>query len=117
MTSIVGAQSVSNTAPEVAIRYVGALREKPVFRLEYTTQSRNSVEVSISDEAGRLLYSDKFLQPSYTKNFQVDADAHENFTLILTLIETNVDTKERKRQSYSINGKVDVMPDFGVTKL
>jgi hypothetical protein len=117
MTSIVRAQALSNSAPDVEIKYVGSLKEKPVFRVAYNTPTRNFIELSITDEEGRLLFSDKFFQPSYTKNFQVDADAYEHFKLILTLVETNIDTKEKKRQVYSINGKVDAMAGFGVEKL
>ena len=117
MTSIVGAQALSNPPGDVEIKYVGSLKEKPVFRVGYNTQNRNFTELSITDEEGRLLFSDRFYQQPYLKNFQVDADAYENFKLILTVIDTNIDTKEKKKQVYSINGRVDAMPGFGVTKL
>jgi len=117
MTSIVGAQAISNASPEVEIKYVGSIKEKPVFRVAYNTQTRNFIELWITDEGGQLLFSDKFYQQPYIKNFQVDADAYENFKLILTIVDTNMDTREKKRQSYSVNGKVDAIPGLEVTKL
>jgi len=117
MTSIVTAQTF-NSVSDPEIRYVGSLKEKPVFRVEYNTQNRNVIELSITDEEGRLLYSDKLNQQFYLKNFQVDADQYENFKLFLTITDTNIDSKEKKRRVYLINGKVDTSsPDFGVTKL
>src|SRR6185369_6403864 len=107
---VVRAQAFSNPQPYVEIKYVGLLREKPVFRVEYNTQNRNVIELSITDEDGRLLFSDKLNQQAYLKNFQVDADEHENFKLILTIVDVNLDTRERKRQSYLITGKVDLSP-------
>ena len=117
MTPVVRAQAVTNPSPDVEIKWVGSLREKPVFRVEYNTQNRNVIEISITDEEGRLLFSDKSTQQPYQKNFLVDADQYEHFKLILTIIDSNIDSKEKRRRSYLINGKVDLVPDFEVTKL
>src|SRR5258705_11945880 len=78
---VVRAQAFSNPQPDVEIKWVGSLREKPVFRVEYNAQNRIVTEVSITDEEGRLLFSDRSNQQAYLKNFQVDADKHENFKL------------------------------------
>jgi hypothetical protein len=110
MIPVVSAQAQLNS-PEVEIKYAGSLKGKPVFQVEYNNESKNPIGLSITDEDGRLFFSEKLNQQFYSKRFQVDAD--ENYKLILTVI----DTKQRKRQVYLINGKVDATADFGVTKL
>jgi hypothetical protein len=113
MSSMVKAQNFSITSTDVKIKYAGSLRGKPVFQVEFDNQDRSLVNLSITDEEGRLLFFEKLTQPIFLRNFQVDADESEDFKLILTLS----DAKDRPRQVYSINGKIALVPDLVVTKL
>lgn len=110
---IAQAQESVNPAGEVEIKYAGTLNGQTLFRVEFDNEGRKFSELSITDEEGTILFTQRLKQQKFSQKFLVDAVNNGDFKLIVTLS----DKKGKKNQVYRVNGDVRPVYDFEVTKL
>lgn len=96
----------------VAIKYIGAVGNQPIFLVEFDNQTEEEILVSLRDADGNMLYTERFQGKRFSKRFQLNR--HED-DLQVTLSLTN--RKDRFTQQYQINRNTRVVEDVTVTKL
>jgi len=111
LMSSASAQS-STSSPNAVIRYVGSLDSKPVFKVELDNKDKNVYFLTIKDDEGSILYSEKIKGKQFIKSFKFDAD-RDAVKLTFTL---SCD-KETQSQEFKVNTSTRVYNDVAVTTL
>jgi hypothetical protein len=105
------AQSSDNT-PKADIKYIGSLDSKPVFKVDLDNKNGNVYFLTIKDDEGALLYSEKIKDKQFSKSFKFDADRDAvKLTFILST------GKETQTQEFKVNTSIRSYNDVAVTTL
>jgi len=102
----------SSSIPGADIKFVGSLDGKPVFNVSVDNQAKNTYYLTIKDEEGTILYSEKFRDKQFSKNFQFNAE-RDAVKLTFTLMGD----KEIQSQKFKINTSYKTYNDVAVTAL
>ena len=96
----------------VAIKYIGAIGNQPVFSVEFDNETEEEIIVSLKDAEGNTLYTEKFQGKKFAKRFQLNRTEDD---MRLTLSLTN--RKDRQTQQFQINRNTRIVEDVTVTRL
>ena len=112
MPSVIAQEKPFQT-PQVLIKYIGSVENQPVFQIEFDNQNEETLNLSIKDEEGNLLYTERTKEKKFLKKFQyLTAEIDQ---VKLTFTESN--EKERQAQSYEVNTRMRYVQDVVVTRL
>ena len=106
------AQIIDPVKPEV-VKYVGVVDNQFVFQLNYDNASGEVFTVTVRDEVGNLLYSGKFSDKKFSKQFRMDKTELGNSNLSFTLVSQN----EKQSQVFKVATTSRVVDDVVITKL
>jgi hypothetical protein len=95
------------------LKYVGKLHEKPVFQLSVENPGNEEVYLTLQDEVGNFLYSNKFNEKNFSKKFQFDMNDGASTKIKMTLISKNT----RKSEIFEIGTVQKFVEEVVVTKL
>ena len=56
------------------LKFIGNMENQPVFQLNLTTSEDDEISVTFRDEAGNVLYTDKFKGVNITKKFMLKSE-------------------------------------------
>jgi hypothetical protein len=102
----------SDNAPKAAINYIGSLDGKPVFKVDLDNKNGNVYFLSIKDDEGALLYSEKIKDKQFSKSFRFDAD--RDVVKLSFILSTG---KETQTQEFKVNTSTRSYNDVAVTTL
>jgi hypothetical protein len=97
----------------VAITYVGTVDNQPIFQIEFENKNEDVFNISIKDDAGNVLYGEKFKDKKFSKKFKYQDAGIDDVKLTFTLTSE----KEKQSQSFEINTNTRVIQDVVVTRL
>jgi hypothetical protein len=112
-TSGIAAQDSVKKDPNPAIRYIGSLGGQPVFNVAFETKNRSIYYLTITDEEGTLLYSEKIKGSQFSKNFKFDGADHNHVKLTFAL----EGDKTKQTEVFKVDTNVEVSKDVVVTNL
>jgi len=116
VTSLVPAMAQENAKPvtgPVEIKYLGTNDGKPVFQVDFDNATEESVNITIRDQDGTILYVEKFRDKKFSKKFKFDKPEFEQAKLKFTVSgNSGVQSEE-----FGINSSVRTVSDVVVTKL
>ncbi len=104
---------VSEKATTYKLRYVGKLQEQPIFQLDIENLQKEEVYICLKDEAGYVLYSQKFSERNFTKRFQFGSDETLTKKIKMTLISKS----SRQTQIFTISNVQNLVERVVVTKV
>jgi hypothetical protein len=58
----------------VELKFIGSIKEQPLFHLVFTGTEENEFTIVVRDEFGQILYKDKVKGTSFTKKFLLNID-------------------------------------------
>lgn len=96
----------------VAIKYIGAVGNQPVFQVEFDNAAEAELLVVLKDADGHVLYNEKFQGKHFSKRFQLNR-SEEDLNVSLNLINR----KARQSQEYQINRNTRVVEDVTITRV
>jgi hypothetical protein len=105
-----------NTKPvtgPVEIKYLGTTDGKPVFQVDFDNASEESVNITIRDQDGTILYVEKFKDRRFSKKFKFDKPEFEQAKLKFT-VSGNSGVRS---EEFGINSSIRTVQDVVVTKL
>lgn len=113
-TTVANATPVSDekTKPE-AVRYVGNLNDLPVYRLSLNTEKSAVYRVSIKDESGNVIYSEKVSGASIVRNYQLDEAPAADYSLTFEVKNLTENTST----VYSINKTKKIFDEVAVNEV
>ena len=97
----------------LAIRYIGTLEDQPLFQIEFDNKEGITYRVSIADETGETLYTEKFTDKKFSRKFMLATPELSQSRLTFTVTSE----KEKHTQVFVINSNYRTVPDYVVTKL
>ncbi len=56
----------------VAVKYLGSVNEEPVLQIQFTNQTEGEVTVTLRNDDGSYLYSEKFSGKEFNKKFRFE---------------------------------------------
>jgi hypothetical protein len=98
---------------EPAVYYIGTLDGQPVFRVHFDNQENAVYSLSILDEDGSLLYSEKIKGKAFSKSFKFERTDRQNTKLRFVL----AGNKGNKTQVFQVDNNIQVINDVVVTRL
>ncbi len=110
------AQSVkqsTETVIPVKVTYLGRVDLQPIFQIDIDNINGNDVYVSLKDEDGSILYSDKFNDQKFSKRFRFET--FDAITRKITLSLTS--KKDKKTQALQFSNVLTTVEDVVVTRV
>ena len=95
------------------VSYAGSVDGQPLFRVNVENKNSEVYFLSITDDEGNLLYSEKIKDQKISRTFKYDKSDRDNAKLTFVL----AGEKEKQTQVFKINTNTQVVQDVVVTKL
>ena len=102
-----------DTTPAPAIKYVGSLDGQPLFKVELNNENAKVQYLTIKDDQGVVLYSEKIRSKQFSKTFRFESLDRDNVKLSF-IVETDKGTQS---QEFKVNTNTRVLNDVVVTTL
>lgn len=97
----------------VELKYLGQLKNQPVFQLNIKSAPDAEFLVRITDEANNVVYAEKLKGQDITKKFQLSDDAQENSLLTFEIINK----KDNTVTTYKVRNNTRTVQDIEIAKI
>lgn len=95
------------------IRYLGAIQDKLIFQIDLQSKSTDLMYVSIKDEDGTVLFTEKIRDNQFSRKFAFDKNEFEGKKLSFIIHEAN----ESKAQTFQVARQMRMVEDVVITRL
>ena len=112
-SSAVSAQEKTGLTVSSTINYIGSLDGQPVFNVHLDNKSGDVYYLTIRDDEGAVLYSEKIREKLFSRKFKFD-NADRNDVKLTFVLEGKQGTKA---QEFKVNNSTKVLNDVVVTTL
>jgi hypothetical protein len=103
----------TDTTPAPAVKYLGSLDGQPVFRVELNNENAKFQYLTIKDDQGVVLFSEKIRGKQFSKSFRFESLDRDNVKLSF-IVETD---KGVQSQEFKVNTNTRILNDVVVTTL
>jgi hypothetical protein len=110
---LIGAASAQSQLPEPTVKYIGTLDGQPVFKVQVENENNAVSHLTIKDDTGDILYSEKIKGKEFSKKFKFENADRRNVKL--TFIVEGKDGAQS--QDFQVNTSTKVLNDVVVTSL
>jgi len=107
------ASAQSSTNPDPAVKYIGTLDGQPMFKVQLNNQTGNVYHLTIKDDEGTVLYTERFTDKQFAKSFKFD-NAERNNVKLTFILEGNKTVQYRE---FNVNSSTQVLDNVVVTTL
>src|SRR5687768_12866715 len=94
LSASVKANGGNEPASSIEVKFIGNLQSQPVFQLNLLNEVADEFYISISDEQGNVLYSERVKGTNITKKFAINTDEVGDNVLKLEVRSRNTGKKE-----------------------
>lgn len=106
------AQQMTTTKNNPEIKYLGTIQDKLVFQVDLPNASSNSLFVSIKDEEGFVLFSQKIRDNKFSRKFAFDREEFEGKKLSFVIH----DASETTAQTFQVARNLRFVEDVVITR-
>ncbi len=106
------ANDVKKDPPAAELRYIGILKNQPVFQLDLNSAKDEDFSISIKDQFGEVLYSERVKAKIFTRKFQLDTD-----NLGDAVLRVEVKSGKNKPEVFTINRNTRLVDETSISKL
>jgi hypothetical protein len=103
------------TDDPVELKFIGNIKNQPVFQLKLNNSEIEEYSISIKDEYQNLIYSEKVKGINLSRKYQLAVDEADFGSGGVTIEITSV--KTHKAETYKISSSTKVIENFEVAKL
>ena len=103
----------STTEKPLVVSYAGSVDGQPLFQVNVDNVNGEVYFLSITDDQGNLLYSEKIKDQKISRTFKYDKSDRDNAKLTFVV----AGEKEKQTQVFKIDTNTQVVQDVVVTKL
>lgn len=96
------------------LKFIGNVENKPVFQLSLNNDGSDEIVVVFRDEAGNVLYSDKFKGANISKKFMLKTDDFGGDVQVSVVVKSK---KNNSTEVYSINRSHSYVDETVVNKV
>lgn len=107
------AQQFSATGNNPEIKYLGTVQDKLVFQIDLKSNSAESLFVSIKDDDGVVLFTERVRDNQFSRKFAFDKEEFSGQKLSFVIHDANDNTS----QAFQVARSMRVVEDVVITKL
>jgi hypothetical protein len=112
-TTVTLANDEGKTKNITELKFIGNMENQPVFQLNLTTTEEDEITVTFRDEAGNILYTDKFKGANLNKKFMLKSDEFGD-TALHVIVKSK---KYNSSELYTINRSHTYVEETVVNKI
>ncbi|MGZ3839052.1 MAG: hypothetical protein ACXVMS_03535 [Flavisolibacter sp.] len=105
--------SQGNNEKPAVVKYMGTVNDQVVFQLTYDNKEGEPFYLTVKDAEGNILYTAKYNEKNFSKQFRFDKDEFSNASVSFTLAPQN----EKESQTFKVATSSRVVENIVVTKL
>jgi hypothetical protein len=113
MTTVALAGTEKKDPPAAELKYIGNVKNQPVFQLDLNSPQEDEFLISIKDQFGETLYSEKVKAKVFVRKFRLDTD---NLNDAVLRVEVRT-AKNHKPAVFTINRSSRFIEEASVSKL
>lgn len=95
------------------VRYVGDVNNLPIYQVLLNNTTDAAFIISIKDEEGNMLHSEKVQGKNIVRNYQLAEVPATNYSLHFEVLNT----ENKKQQIYTVNKTIKVVEKVAVEKV
>jgi len=97
--------------PVVSLKYVGLVQNQPLFQLDLNSVEETDFYVSIKDQYGQVIYSEKIKAKNFTRNYRLNASVDD------AILKVEVREGNKKPEVFTINRNTRYYEETNISKL
>jgi hypothetical protein len=101
-----------NDTPAVSLKYLGLVQNQPMFQLDLNSVEETDFYVSIKDQFGQVIYTEKITAKNFTRNYRLDTENLDEAVLKVEVRDGN-----KKPQVFTINRNTRYYEETSISKL
>ena len=106
------AHNGGNDTPAVSLTYIGLVQNQPMFQLDLNSAEETDFYVSIKDQYGQVIYSEKIKAKNFTRNFRLDTEHLDD-----AILKVEVRDGNKKPSIFTINRNTRYYEETSISKL
>jgi len=106
------ANNINGDKPNAELKYIGLVKNQPVFQLDLNSADENEFVIAIKDVYGNVLYSEKVKTKNFTRVFQLDTDEIDDEVLTVEVKSS----KNGKPEIFTINRNTRFIEEPTISK-
>jgi hypothetical protein len=106
------ANDVMRDPPVAQLKYLGILKNQPVFQLDLNSAQEEEFIISIRDQFSELLYTEKVKAKMFTRKFLLDTENLED-----AVLSVEVRSGKNKPEIFTINRNTRFIEETNISKL
>jgi hypothetical protein len=112
VTTVIRANGEKKAPPAAELKYIGILKNQPVFQLDLNSAKEEDFTIAIKDQFGQVLYSEKVKAKTYTRKFQLDTENLDD-----AILRVEVKSGKNKPEVFKINRNTRFYEETSISKL
>jgi len=112
ITTVSWANDGGNDTPAVSLKYIGLVQNQPMFQLDLNSVEETDFYVSIKDQSGQVIYSEKIKAKNFTRNFRIDTEHLDD-----AILKVEVRDGNKKPSVFTINRNTRYYEETSISKL
>ena len=112
VTTATLANNEKKDPPAAELKYIGILKNQPVFQLDLNSADEKDFSISIKDQFGEVLYTEKVKAKIFTRKFQLDTDNLDD-----AVLRVEVKSGKNKPEVFTINRNTRFIDETSISKL
>jgi hypothetical protein len=109
----VSAQQLTTVKNTPEIKYIGTVQNKLVFQVDLQGTPDNAMFVSIKDDEGYVLFTEKIKNNKFSRKFAFDKEEFEGKKLSFVIYDTSATTA----QTFEVSRNLRFVEDVVITRL
>jgi hypothetical protein len=101
----------------IELKYMGKTENQPVFQLNLNNTKDSEYYISIKDESGNVLYSEKVKGENVTRNYRFDVNEYDLSSPDFGITVEVTTAKTHKTEVFHVKSTAHVVENFEVAKL
>src|SRR6476659_5140836 len=97
--------------PVVALKYIGLVQNQPLFQLDLNSVEETDFYVSIKDQYGQVIYSEKIKAKNFTRNYRLNTSVDD------AILKVEVREGNKKPEVFTINRNTRYYEETSISKL
>ena len=112
VATVIRANDEKKAPPAAELKYIGILKNQPVFQLDLNSAKEEDFAIAIKDQFGEVLYSERIKAKTFTRKFQLDTE-----NLGDAILRVEVKSGKNKPEVFTINRNTRFYEETSISKL
>jgi len=112
-TTVASAKGEKKDPPVAQLKYIGNVGDQPVFQLDLNTDKEDHFIITIKNQFGESIYSERVKAKVFTRKFRLDTESLQDDTLRVEVRSGS----NSKPEVFTINRNTRFVEETSVSKL